>query len=371
MKTPTNIFRSLAAVLTLMTGGFDGLVTATAQQSQVLHFEHSTWNFGDIREIDGTVCHTFRATNLTDLPIVIERIYTSCGCTSTEYSTHPIKPGEMAEVKVCFDPVGREGEFDKRVNIILNGNRRETISVCGVVEGRPRTVEDEYPYYMVSGLRVDNTTFGMGTVQHGSAQSTVVNYINTSEQEIRPRVKFTKRSGVLRVTLPERIAPGERGQITLTYDLTIENKLYGNVVDKFTIESAGKHSAFPIYVAVIAVEDMTTADIETAPVARFSKRLCDWGVVAPDCGVLHQTVTLTNNGDEKLIVRWVEQKDTGILVTLRPGTIVPAGGSTTFEVTLDTEHYPMAEIYDAVGIVTNDPIQPYRQIKAQARREMK
>ena len=352
----------------LMAGGS---LLAQAPEEQVLRWEHAVWNFGDIREVDGVVSHTFNATNATDNPVVIERIYTSCGCTSTEYSTHPIAAGGKARVVVTFDPAERGGEFEKRITVVLNGGRREIITICGEVEPRPRTVEDDYPYYMVKGLRFDNTTFGLGTVQHGTAQSTVINYTNTSERTIRPKVKYKLRSGLLKVTIPDRIAPGEKGQITLTYDLTTESRHYGQMVDKFVIEVDGHESAQAVYIAAIAVDNNSLANYDTAPVAEISERRCDFGVIPSSCGTLRREMTLKNLGEEVLIVRYVESKDKGFYITLQSETQIRAGESVTFEAVLDPEHYYTAEINDAVAIVTNDPLRPYRQIRVTAKREIK
>lgn len=360
---------ALVGVL-LMCGTASGQTSDEGALEGALRFESEVWDFGQIREVDGVVCHTFVATNRDVQPVVIERIYTSCGCTSTEYSKQPVLVGAQAQVKVCFDPSGRPGEFEKRVNVILNGGRRQTLTVRGVVEGRPRTVEDDYPYYMVRGLRVDNATFGMGTVQHGAAQSTVINYVNTSEQTLRPKVRYQLRSGALRVAMPEKMAPGERGQITLTYDLRAEQQRYGNLVDKFTIEVDGRESEHAVYVAAIAVDDFSLANYDTAPTAEVSERMHDFGVIAADCGELRYQLSIKNLGDEELIIRWVEPKDEGFYVTLRPGTRIKSGDKVIFEAVLNPDYYTTAEISDAVAVVTNDPMRAYRQFRVAARRAM-
>lgn len=358
----------MCLAVALMAGG---LLLAQSPEGQALRWEHAVWDFGDIREVDGVVSHTFSATNITDKPVVIERIYTSCGCTSTEYSTHPIAAGGKARVVVTFDPAERGGEFEKRITVVLNGGRREVITICGEVEPRPRTVEDDYPYYMIKGLRFDNTTFGLGTVQHGTAQSTVINYTNTSERTIRPKVKYKLRSGLLKVTLPERIAAGQRGQITITYDLTTESRHYGQMVDKFVIEVDGGESSHAVYMAAIAVDNNSLANYDTAPVAEISERRCDFGVIPSSCGTLRREMTLKNLGEEVLIVRYVESKDEGFYITLQPETRIRGGESVTFEAVLDPERYNTAEINDAVAIVTNDPVRPYRQIRVTAKREIR
>jgi hypothetical protein len=82
-------------------------------------------------------------------------------------------------------------------------------------------------------------------------------------------------------------------------------------------------------------------------------------------------MTLKNLGEEVLIVRYVESKDKGFYITLQAETQIRGGESVTFEAVLDPEHYYTAEINDAVAIVTNDPLRPYRQIRVTAKREIK
>jgi hypothetical protein len=78
-------------------------------------------------------------------------------------------------------------------------------------------------------------------------------------------------------------------------------------------------------------------------------------------------VTLTNSGTDPLIIRWVENKPEQFFITLRPASQIKGGESITFEMTLKPDSYNTAEIFDAVSIITNDPIRPYTQIKARAR----
>ena len=335
---------------------------------QQLTFDSRVWDFGTIREVDGKVCHTFTATSSATEPIVIERVYTSCGCTTTDYPNKPIAPNGKIEIKACFDPTGRPGEFCKNIDIVLNGSRRETIAIKGTVEPRPRSVEDDYPFYMAGGLRIDRNSFGLGTVQHGEAESTVVQYINTSECTIRPRVVFQRRSGLLEVNCPKSIAPGEKGQMTLTYNLLDEESYYGRMIDKFAIEVDGKTSEHTIYVAAIAVDNIAKIDHETAPSLTLSCRMHDFGEVEYGTQKTYShRVTLTNSGTDPLIIRWVENKPEQFFITLRPASQIKGGESLTFEMTLKPDSYNTAEIFDAVSIITNDPIRPYTQIKARAR----
>lgn len=341
---------------------------ASTAHAQLLTFDRAEWDFGNIKEVDGVVCHQFKGTNTGSKPIIISRVTTSCGCTTTDYPTKPIKPQESFEIKVCFDPTGRPEEFSKSINIILNDNRREVLTIKGYVEPRPRSIEDDYPYYMVEGLRVGRNTFGFGTIQHGNTESSVIPFVNTSNKTISPRVVFECESGLLKVQMPRSIAPAERGQINITYDLTQESSKYGRMVDKFAIEVDGKRSHHSLYATSIIVDNFDTSDYDNAPIAGFSRRSYDFGEIAYEDGKsLTYRVELKNEGKEALIIRWIENKPQHFFVTLQVGTHVESGSSITFDAVLKPDAYGTSDIADAISIITNDPFRPYTQLKVRAK----
>lgn len=59
-------------------------------------------DFGRIGPTD-VVERTFVLRNDGDAPLTISRAYTTCGCTTAEFSASVIPPGQVATVKVVFD----------------------------------------------------------------------------------------------------------------------------------------------------------------------------------------------------------------------------------------------------------------------------
>lgn len=82
-----------------------------------------SYDFGQIKESNGKVSHTFVVKNEGTQPLVITRVIASCGCTSPEWPQEPIAPGKNGEVVVTYDPQGRPGPFSKTVSIYSNGKR--------------------------------------------------------------------------------------------------------------------------------------------------------------------------------------------------------------------------------------------------------
>lgn len=99
-----------------------GLSTGAASaQKAVITCEKTVHNFGEIKEADGKVSHTFVVKNEGTTPLVISNVTASCGCTTPDWTKEPIPAGKTGEVKVTFDPKNRPGNFMKTIRLYGNG----------------------------------------------------------------------------------------------------------------------------------------------------------------------------------------------------------------------------------------------------------
>lgn len=99
-----------------------GLSTGVASaQKAVITCEKTVHNFGEIKEADGKVSHTFVVKNEGTTPLVISNVTASCGCTTPDWTKEPIPAGKTGEVKVTFDPKNRPGNFMKTIRLYGNG----------------------------------------------------------------------------------------------------------------------------------------------------------------------------------------------------------------------------------------------------------
>ena len=106
----------------LLLGLTFALSTSVASaQKTVITCEKSVHNFGEIKEADGKVSHTFVVKNEGTTPLVISQVSASCGCTTPEWTKEPIQAGKEGEVKVTFDPKNRPGNFMKTIRLYGNG----------------------------------------------------------------------------------------------------------------------------------------------------------------------------------------------------------------------------------------------------------
>ena len=110
--------RVLFLMIVLLTAG---MVSAQQKEASITVTGSSVFDFGDIKESDGAVSHTFTVMNNGELPLVITRVVASCGCTTPDWTKEPIAPGKTGDVKVTYDASGRPGPFTKTINVYSNG----------------------------------------------------------------------------------------------------------------------------------------------------------------------------------------------------------------------------------------------------------
>lgn len=83
----------------------------------IMHFDERVHNFGKVKK--GEVkTHVFSFTNIGEVPLEID-LATSCDCTTLDYSTSPVKPGEKGTIKVTFDSTKKDENEIVDVDIYL------------------------------------------------------------------------------------------------------------------------------------------------------------------------------------------------------------------------------------------------------------
>ncbi len=358
LKT-TAYFLAAALILTCM--------PCHAQEVSPLKFSGTEWDFGTIREDGGPVSHVFSFTNTGKDPIAIDRVTASCGCTTPDYTKGLVKPGEKAEIKVSFDPMGYPLDFSKSVAVVSGGGKyHDLLTVRGHVTPRVKTVEEEYPYEMGGGLRFDVTMLAFRQVAQGSASSMVIRYANTSGKAIAIEISPAESSGLLDIHAPETICAGCRGTITATYDLTAKPDSYGVIHDLLKIAVDGKEQDRTIYTTMIGVDDFAGKRVETAPRLFLDAQFRNFGEVRSRKMPYTFRITASNEGKETLYIRSVGEKP-GCKTTLRGGMAIPPGTSLPFEVILYSDKYAAGDLSESLIMVVNDPLRTVREIRISAK----
>jgi hypothetical protein len=76
-------------------------------------------DFGTIKEGE-KVTHLYKFKNTGAVPLIIESVRPSCGCTAPNWSKEPIPVGGEGEVEVVFDSKGKPNAQNKTVTVTAN-----------------------------------------------------------------------------------------------------------------------------------------------------------------------------------------------------------------------------------------------------------
>jgi hypothetical protein len=113
------------------------LVHAATGQSKkpdaVAKFTSETVNLGNIK-VGNPVTATFTLTNIGNEDLIIENVTPGCGCTKSDYTKEPIKPGKTGSITATYNAAA-VGNFNKSVYVKFMGvDEQKTITIVGVVQ---------------------------------------------------------------------------------------------------------------------------------------------------------------------------------------------------------------------------------------------
>ena len=99
-----------------------------------IEFESIEINYGQISKGDNGV-RVFKFTNFGSEPLIINKVYSSCGCTIPKKPSSPIDPGQYDEIQVKYD-TNRVGPIRKIITVLSNATNSPTVSlkITGNVE---------------------------------------------------------------------------------------------------------------------------------------------------------------------------------------------------------------------------------------------
>ncbi len=95
--------------------------------AQEFSFETTTIDYGEIvKGSDGIRIFVF--TNTGNKPLIVSKVYSSCGCTIPKKPEKPIAPGEVGEIQVKYD-TNRVGPIRKTITVNSNAITTPIVSL--------------------------------------------------------------------------------------------------------------------------------------------------------------------------------------------------------------------------------------------------
>jgi hypothetical protein len=94
--------------------------TAIAQNVAKFEFKSEVIDYGDIEKGSDGV-KVFQFENIGTEPLIIENVYSSCGCTVPTWTKAAIAPGKSGEIQVKYD-TNRVGPIRRTITIYSNAD---------------------------------------------------------------------------------------------------------------------------------------------------------------------------------------------------------------------------------------------------------
>ena len=325
-----------------------------------LQFDQPDIDFGDINEADGIVSHTFVFSNISDEPVTIDFVTTSCGCTTTSYPTEPLVPGQMYEFTVFFNPARTEGKVYRDIGIFVKGYKEcQNMELEANVTPAPIGVRQMYPHVLAGNVRTSfsNIAFGYLALGHSMQKSAVI--VNDSDREVRLKAVISTRTDILSVECPTMLGANQAESIIFTFNQPADGR-YGTEIDSVWIYADGVRGSVPFVISTILTDDFTNVG-DIRPALSIDPTYYDFGQQKAG-KVAKKEFQIRNNGEAGLIIRAVEYSE-GTTSDLRPGTAVRPGGSVTMTVATAVRGIAGQKATASVNLITNDPIRPRREIR--------
>lgn len=96
-------------------------------------FETLRYDYGTIAQ-DSIINYVFKFKNAGELPLEINDVRASCGCSVASFSFLPIVQGEQSEIKARFDSKGKRGKQRSEFTVLSNAGNYTLILEGTVVE---------------------------------------------------------------------------------------------------------------------------------------------------------------------------------------------------------------------------------------------
>lgn len=346
-------------------------------------FTNTHHNFGEVPEEEGSVEHDFTFTNTASETLTIERVTTSCGCTSPDFSQE-VAPGEEGYVTAAYNPSGREGSFTHYVYVHTDqSEQRKRLAIDGTVLPEDRDTsaeelqEDSADEQAQEEESIDPATLDREIGNIATARSDIflgevasndetatgsIPMKNTSDETITIE-EYDGPEYIIFSSLPDKIGAGVTKEVPFVYDAS-QNEEYGrtsDIIALFSDEGTDDRKRFRINADISPHVDED--DPASHPKAHLDRNEHDFGEVRLG-EKLETEFTIRNEGEGILEI---ERLLSGCNCTASKAgdKIVMPGQSSNIRVILDTSEQG-GEITETTEIMTNDPENPIHKVEVAA-----
>ncbi|MEI6138910.1 MAG: DUF1573 domain-containing protein [Mariniphaga sp.] len=331
-----------------------GVQLTNGQSLADIKFEKMDYNFGKIKEADGPAIYDFKFTNTGKIPLIIQGVEASCGCTTPEWSREPLLPGKTGFIKVSYNPEFRPGIFTKSISVMANIPKSVVVlTITGEVIPRELKTEDIYAVDF-GKIRLKSKELSFLKVKDNEIKTDTLRFYNPGIPQVTVSFKDVPSYITIR-TVPAIVPSKSDGFFIISFDGT-KKPSYGYLSSSIPLSFNGeKKFDYSIKIGATVEEDfskLSESELANAPVIDFNSRTFDFGVIQEGKKVDY-LFKITNKGKKELIIRNVSVS-CECVVAKPSSTKIPVGGSTEMKVSFDSNG-KVGMQNKMITVISNDP----------------
>ncbi len=318
-------------------------------------FEKTTHDFGKITEESKKAVYKFAFTNQGDADLKVLNVKTSCGCTASDYTKTPIKPGEKGVINVTYFTTGRPGAFRKSITVTVNNpdHPNTVLFIKGFVIPKSKSKGDFYPVTM-GNLKLMSNHLAFNDIKTSEIRKDSLKVYNAwghlmtiAFQQVPPHLTVEIATNTLK--------PGQEAYIYITYDAS-KKKDFGLIYDRIAIRT--NDNVQPIKTLNISARisqdfsHLTEKELKKAPKVVFNETNHDFGTVKAGTVVTYR-FEFVNEGKSTLDIMKVKTS-CGCTTTKLDQKSYKKGKSGYIEAVFNTSGRKGRQ-HKTITIITNDP----------------
>ena len=332
--------------------------TIKAQQ-----FDRKEAELGVIIDNQGVVSQQFLFKNQSSDTIQLQRVNTSCGCTSTNWSVGAIPPGGAGFVEVELDPFNRPGPFEKYAYVFFKHRSDSlTLKINGFIKPGTESISEAFPVKM-GDLRVLSTSLNLGTITKKSMFSKSFEVYNESDQILVFADDMEGPNHITATFEPYTLKPQSKGKVWIHYDVNAKNDL-GYFQEEITISTYESENAQKNFTVFTTILDLPSKGSGASPKAYIVDKEKDFGIKQQGDTVNVQFKVM-NQGRSSLQLKKVFGNCNCIRVRPEKFEIDP-GEAAAIDVRFLT-HDRLGNQEKTVTLFTDDPNMPVAILKLKGR----
>lgn len=326
-------------------------------EDKVVSFDSKSHDFGDVLLTDGPLSCKFIMTNISNNPIVIHNIVSSCGCTVPEYDKKPIEPGKSTAIEVTYSNDQGPYPFNKTITVYVSGvNRPVILKIKGEVHDRQKTLEELYTVSM-GPLGLRSNTVNIGYIAQGRRKSEDGEIANLSNQPVKVTVSSDEAVSVS--ISPNPIPARTSARVKYVVNTGNGPKNWGKTVYKVAFLSDGKRLGNGVTLNATINDDfdnMTKRQMDKAPVIKLDNTYSELREVRQG-SVVRKSFKVLNTGASDLTVYKIDVDGENAKVNTKMPVTVKPGGSATVDFSFDATKGD-GETIDVLTLTTNSVSKP-------------